>query len=170
MSNKFALALGLSLLAGGALAQEYKVGLSGPAAIEIGRYIENTQIGCYKPAGETKCRIGETASQTSVYYGSFLNSSLQHALAFVTYQYDVTGNAVDQMAVLFKETDGQWKPAGRALNTIGTDPRELAWGKDTIAYTGTVVGQNDSRANPNGSGRFRLQLTNKGLTFIKPAR
>jgi hypothetical protein len=36
------------------------------------------------------------------------------------------------MTVLFKETDGEWKPVGRALNTIGTDPRELAWDKVTI--------------------------------------
>jgi hypothetical protein len=88
----------------------------------------------------------------------------------VTYQYDVTGNAVDQMVVLFKETYGAWKPVSRALNTIGTNPRELAWGKDTITYTGTIVGPNDSRANPTGSGRFRLKVTEKGMPFVKTGR
>ena len=86
--KRFALSLGLCLIAASATAQEYKEGLSGPAADTIGRYIEQTKIDCYKPAGETKCRIAETAFQTSVFYGSFLNGSAQHAIAFVTYQYD----------------------------------------------------------------------------------
>ena len=77
---------------------------------------------------------------------------------------------MDQMAVLFKQMNGAWKPVGRALNTIGTDPRELAWAKDTITYTGTIVGPQDSRARPTGSGRFHLKVTDKGMTFVKAGR
>ena len=61
--KRLSFALGLSLLAASASAQEYKEGLSGPAADMIDRYIEQTKIDCYKPECGTKCRIAETALQ-----------------------------------------------------------------------------------------------------------
>ena len=45
-----------------------------------------------------------------------------------------------------------------------------AWGKDTITYTGTIVGPNDSCVKPTGSGRVRLKVTEKGMTFMKTGR
>jgi len=156
------------MLAVNSMAQEYKTGLNGPAADEISRYIEQTQIDCYKMEGESKCRIAETAGQSKVFYGAFEASRDLYALAFLTYQSDTTGNAVDQMAVLFKQEGTGWKAVSRANNTIGTDPYDVRFGKaGAITFTGTAVGPNDSRANPTGRLTSQLNLTEKGLVFVK---
>ena len=53
---------------------------------------------------------------------------------------------------------------------VGSDPRQVQFGQGIITYVGTVLGPNDSRANPTGRGRFSLKVTDRGVTFSKATR
>ncbi|WP_346359842.1 hypothetical protein [Bosea sp. (in: a-proteobacteria)] len=163
----FAAAMGLVTAAA---AQDVTGSLKGPAAETVTRYLKQTRIPCYTQKGEEKCPIIDTASNASLFHGSFSNDPTPHAVAFVSYQYDQTGNAMNQMAIVFKEAGGRWTPVGRADETVGSDPRQVQFGQGVITYTGTVLGPNDSRANPTGRGRFSLKVTGRGVTFSKASR
>ncbi len=93
-------------------------GVTGPAKSAISRYVQGTKIPCYKMTGETTCLLKETTSDAKVFYGTLKNDPAPIAVAFIGYQYDATGNAMDQMAVVFKEVGGRWTAIGRADNTI----------------------------------------------------
>lgn len=163
----FATALGLVTAAA---AQDVTGSLKGPAAESVARYLRQTRIPCYTQKGEETCPIIATASGASLFHGSFSKNPTPYAVAFVSYQYDQTGNAMNQMAIVFKEAGGRWTPVGRADETVGSDPRQVQFGRGVISYTGTVLGPNDSRANPTGRGRFSLKVTERGVTFGKGAR
>ncbi|MGU3467284.1 hypothetical protein ACLBXO_20775 [Methylobacterium sp. C33D] len=137
---------------------------SGPAGQAIAAYMRGTGIPCYKPSGEGRCSIAALNQGTKVFYGK-PDSLSEMAVAFVVYQYDATGNGMDQMAIVFRKEGDRWLPVGRADNTVGSSPRNVRFAPGAIAYTGTVVGQNDSRANPTGKGTFRLVVTSNGVTF-----
>lgn len=137
---------------------------SGAAGQAITAYMRGTRIPCYKQSGEGQCSIASLDQGTKVFY-SKPDSSSEMAVAFVDYQYDATGNGMDQMAIVFRKEGEQWVPVGRADNTVGSSPRNVRFAPGAITYTGTVVGQNDSRANPTGKGTFRLLVTANGVTF-----
>lgn len=151
-------------------AQDVTTSLKGPAAETVARYLKQTRIPCYTQKGEETCAIIDTAADASLFHGSFKNDPTPHAVAFVSYQYDQTGNAMSQMAIVFKEAGGRWSPLGRAHETVGSEPRQVQFGQGVITYTGTVLGPNDSRANPTGRGRFSLKVTSRGVTFSKEGR
>jgi hypothetical protein len=153
-----------------AAAQDVTGNLKGPAAESVTRYLKQTRIPCYTQKGEETCRIIDTASDASLFHGSFKNDPTPHAVAFVSYQYDQTGNAMNQMAIVFREAGGRWMPVGRVDETVGMEPRQVQFGQGVIAYTGTVLGPNDSRASPTGRGRFSLKVTDRGVTFGKAGR
>jgi len=153
-----------------AAAQDVTASLKGPAAESVARYLKQTRIACYTQQGEQKCPIIDTATNASLFHGSFSNDPTPYAVAFVGYQYDQTGNAVNQMAIVFKEAGGRWTPVGRADETVGMEPRQVQFGQGVITYTGTVLGRNDSRANPTGRGRFSLKVTDRGVSFGKAGR
>ena len=163
----FAAAMGLVTAAA---AQDVTASLKGPAAESVARYLKQTRIPCYTQNGEETCPIVDTASNASLFHGSFSNDPTPHAVAFVSYQYDQTGNAMSQMAIVFKEAGGRWAPVGRADETVGSEPRQIQFGQGVITYVGTVLGPNDSRANPTGRGRFSLKVSNRGVTFSKASR
>lgn len=165
----FGLAAAMGFVAPAA-AQDLAASLKGPAAETVTRYLKQTRIPCYTQKGEGTCPIIDTASHASLFHGSFSNDPTPHAVAFVGYQYDQTGNAMSQMAIVFKEAGGRWMPVGRADETAGSDPRQVQFGQGVITYTGTVLGPNDSRANPTGRGRFNLKVTGRGVTFTKASR
>lgn len=163
----FAAAMGFATVAA---AQDVTGSLKGPAAETVTRYLKQTRIPCYTRKGEETCRIIDTATNASLFHGSFSNDPTPYAVAFVSYQYDQTGNAMDQMAIVLKEAGGRWMPVGRADNTVGMEPRQVQFGRSVITYTGTVLGPNDSRANPTGRGRFSLKVSERGVTFGKAGR
>lgn len=167
--NLFGLATLASFVTSGA-AQDVTASLKGPAAETVARYLEQTRIPCYTQQGEQTCPIIDTATNASLFHGSFSNDPTPYAVAFVGFQYDQTGNAMSQMAIVFKEAGGRWTPVGRADETIGSEPRQVQFGRGVITYVGTVVGPNHSRANPTGRGRFGLKLTDRGVIFIKEVR
>ncbi len=160
----------LAGLATAAAAQDMTAELKGPAAESVARYLRQTRIPCYTQKGEQTCPIIETATNASLFHGRFSNDPTPHAVAFVGYQYDQTGNAVSQMAIVFKEAGGRWTPVGRADETVGMEPRQVQFGQGVITYVGTVLGPNDSRANPTGRGRFSLKVSDRGVTFSKSGR
>lgn len=137
---------------------------SGPAAGAIGSYMRSTKIPCYNQTGESKCLISSMDQGTKVFYSKSGMPS-EMAVAFVTYQYDTTGNAMDQMAIVFRKDGERWVAVGRADNTVGTSPRNVSFQPNEITYTGTIVGQNDSRVNPTGSKSFRLIVGTNNVTF-----
>ncbi|RYE77129.1 MAG: hypothetical protein EOP19_23365 [Hyphomicrobiales bacterium] len=153
-----------------AAAQDVTASLKGPAAETLARYLKQTRIPCYTQKGEETCRIIDTATDASLFHGSFKNDPTPHAVAFVSYQCDQTGNAMNQMAIVFREAGGRWTPVGRADETVGMEPRQVRFGQGVITYTGTVLGPNDSRASPTGRGRFSLKVTDRGVTFGKAGR
>ncbi|AOG03367.1 hypothetical protein BSY19_5074 (plasmid) [Bosea sp. RAC05] len=166
MFHQLSVAILLASSACAVQAQELD-GVTGAAKSAITRYVQGTRIPCYKMTGETTCLLKETASDAKVFYGTLKNDPAPIAVAFIGYQYDATGNAMDQMAVVFKEVGGRWTAIGRADNTIGTNPRALEFGSGEISYTGTVVGPRDNRANPRGSARFKLVVSERAVTFVK---
>ncbi|MGE7469677.1 hypothetical protein ACQKLX_09555 [Bosea sp. NPDC003192] len=153
-----------------AAAQDVTGDLKGPAAESVARYLKQTRIACFTRKGEQKCPIIDMATNASLFHGSFGNDPTPHAVAFVGYQYDQTGNAVSQMAIVFKEASGRWTAVDRADETVGTEPRQVRFGQGVITYVGTVLGPNDSRASPTGHGRFSLKVTDRGVTFSKAGR
>ena len=148
-------------------AQDVIASLKGPAAETVARYLEQTRIPCYTQKGEQRCPIIDTATNASLFHGSFSNDPAPYAVAFVGYQYDQTGNAVSQMAIVFKEAGGRWTPVGRVDETVGSEPRQVQFGRGIITYVGTVLGPKHPRANPTGRGRFSLKLTDRGVIFSK---
>ncbi|WP_326875228.1 hypothetical protein [Bosea sp. (in: a-proteobacteria)] len=150
-----------------AQAQDVTASLKGPAAESVARYLKQTRIPCYTQKGEGKCPIIDTAADASLFHGRFENDPTPHAVAFVGYQYDQTGTAVSQMAIVFRKAGGRWVPVGRVDETIGSEPRQVQFGRGIITYVGTVLGPKHPRANPTGRGRFSLKLTDHGVIFSK---
>ncbi len=140
-------------------------GPSGPAAGAVGAYLRDTRIDCYTQAGEGRCQLAKVASGNRVFYGTLEGAPA--AVAFVDYQYDATGNAMDMMAVVFREEGGAWKPVGRAEGIQGSQPREVRFEGTAITYTGTMLGDGDARSNPTARGRFRLLVEGGKVTFAR---
>lgn len=156
-------------LATAASAQDVAASLTGSAAVAVAGYLRQTRIPCYTRKGEQTCPIVDIATNASLFHGRFGNDPTPHAVAFVGYQYDQTGNAVSQMAIVFKEAGGRWTPVGRVDETVGSEPRQVQFGRGIITYVGTVLGPKHPRANPTGRGRFSLKLTDRGVIFSKEA-
>jgi hypothetical protein len=144
---------------------------TGPAAKDLSRYVAGTRIPCYSNAGEGTCTIASIAdtSGIKVFYGQAAGEP-EMAVAFIGYQYDSTGNAMDQMAVVMKRDDTRWIPVGRADNTQGTSPRDVRFLPGRITYVGTMLGPNDSRANPTAHKPFALLVGNGKVQFVKGAQ
>lgn len=154
----------LALMTGAALATPAGAASPGVASGAMAAYMKGTKVPCYTQAGEARCTIASLSQGMKVFYGK-PDASTEQAVAFVTYQYDATGNAMDQMAIVFRKEGEQWVPVGRADNTVGTSPRDVRFSPGAITYTGTVVGQNDSRVAPTGKSNFRLLVAASGVTF-----
>ncbi len=88
------------------------------------------------------------------------------ALAWIPWQWDTTGNAMDQMLVVFDQRNGKWKAVSRLDRTYGTNPRDLKFfrmaTKSASNMSATVVGRGDNRANPTGSQRFAIEVLPDG--------
>lgn len=135
----------------------------------IDSYIRNTIVPCYKHEGEGRCKLVETAARPTIHYAG--EGAMKIALAFIPWQWDTTGNAMDQMLVVFDQQNGNWKAAGRLDRTYGSNPRDLKFYKDgdkvRIEYVGTVVGRRDNRANPTASQRFAIEVLPSGQMRAK---
>lgn len=155
-------------------------GPAGPAADTLQAYVEKTRIPCYRQYKEKRCSIasmtGGVDGETRIFYGK--SGTADVAVAFLGYQYDNTGNAMDQMAIVLTDSGGDadgkwkvlgdgWKVIGRADNTAGTNPRDVKFSGDTITYTGTIMRDGDSRAEPTGKARFRIKYGPKGVKFSR---
>lgn len=137
---------------------------SGPAGPAITAYMRGTKIPCYTQSGEGRCSIASLAEDTSVFYGK-PDPLAEIAVVFVTYQYDATGNAMDQMAIVLRKEGDKWLPVGRANRTVGTEPRDVRFSPGAITYTGTIAREGDSRADPTGKATFHLVIGAKGIVF-----
>lgn len=159
----------LSLATANAAAQDYKAGLTGAAAGAVQRYIESARVACERPAkGERDCLLKSFPLSTKILYGR-MPGDTDHAVAFMTYEGDSGGNAVSEMAVVFRaDAAGTYVPIGRADNVVGADPREPRFERGAMTYTGTIVGPNDARCCPTGKARFKLLIAADGVTFVDP--
>lgn len=148
--------LGLSLSSTAALA------LTGPAAKVAEGYMKKTQLPCFRAMTEKTCSIASMArdlgDRPKIFYGADL------AVVFSNYQYDSSGNAISQMAIVLKN-DGGWKVVGRADQTVGANPRQVRFKGNTISYVGTVVRDGEGRAAPTGKGNFQLIVHPTGVQF-----
>ena len=118
---------------------------------------------------EATCTPASRAYAAKMHYGAFPGDAARYAVAFLTWQYNETGNLEDQMAVVLKTVPGgAWAPVGIAPHTIGSDPRELRFSGHVISYVGTVLGPRDSRADPRGRATYQLEITGRGVVFVQP--
>jgi len=161
-SSLFLLSCGISIPA---TAQDYARHLSGPAASAVIAYIEKTRIPCYTHKGEGQCRIAESSGYAGVHYGAFPGDPARYAIAFIQYQYDQTGNASDQMAVLFRAEGERFAPLQRLDNAPGGNPKNVQFLPGKITYTGSVLRASDTRATPTGQRAFTILVTPNGLTL-----
>lgn len=136
----------------------------GPADDALAAYMRATKVPCYTQAGEARCTIASLDQGRSVFTDR-PGPEATMAVAFVTYQYDATGNAMDQMAIVLRRDGARWVPVGRADNTVGSSPRDVRFAPGSITYVGTVLGPNDNRANPRGKATFRLDVGPSGVRF-----
>lgn len=136
----------------------------GPADDALAAYMKATKVPCYTQAGEARCTIASLDQGKSVFLDK-PGAEATMAVAFVTYQYDSTGNGMDQMAIVMRRDGARWTPVGRADNTVGSSPRDARFAPGSITYVGTVVGERDNRANPRGKATFRLAVGPGGVTF-----
>ena len=170
--TRFAFGKGLSTLAAlGALAAGTAPAASaveGPAAKDIAAYMATTRLPCTGYPGGDTCTIDSMKGDVRVFYGS-PEGSAPMAVAFVSYMDDVTGNAMDQMAIVLRREAGRWSVVGRADDTIGSDPRSVRFEPGAIAYVGTVMGPDDARVDPTCQGAFMLKVDGDGVTFAGPA-
>ena len=137
----------------------------GPAAPALAVYMAATKIPCYTQAGEGSCTIKSLDQGVHLFYGK-PDAGTDEAVAFVEYQYDATGNGMDQMAIVLRLVAGKWIVVGRADNTTGSSPRNVRFSPGAITYVGTVMGANDNRANPTGKGSFRLAVGERSVSFV----
>ncbi len=136
----------------------------GPADEALAVYMRTTEVPCYTQSGEARCTIA-SLDQGKAVFTDKPGADASMAVAFVTYQYDTTGNAMDQMAIVMRRDDTRWVPVGRADNTVGSSPRDVRFAPGSITYVGTVLGPNDNRANPRGKATFRLDVGPSGVRF-----
>ncbi len=149
---------------------DYAAALTGPAAPALAAYLRTARIPCADPRGETTCTPAARAYAAQVHYGRFPDDPADYVVAFLTWQYDQSGNAEEQMAVVLKTVPGGgWAPVGIAPHTVGTRPRELRFSGRMISYVGTVLGPNDARADPQGRATYRLEITHQGVRFVQPS-
>ena len=129
-------------------------------------YMAATKAPCYRRDIETRCSIsGLVEGDMKVH-----RASGDVALAFVPYQWDNTGNGMDQMIIVLNRSGGHWAVVGRADNTVGTDPRDFRVAPGRITYVGTTMRPGDSRIAPTGKATFRLDVGPSGVTFVDPTR
>lgn len=162
---------GIFLLLAATVAQPACAGPSGPASQEIEQYIRSVRVPCYTKSGEGRCTIASIAdtSGIKVFYGR-PSDGREFAVAFVDYQYDATGNAMDLMALVLRLEGGRWVPVGRADNIQGGSPRDVRFAPGRITYVGTVVGPNDVRAAPKGRRAFTLLVDDGSVRFVRGAQ
>ncbi|MBO1022879.1 hypothetical protein IPV08_23255 [Methylobacterium sp. SD274] len=138
---------------------------AGPAAPALAIYMAATKIPCYTQAGEDACTIKSLDQGVLLFHGK-PDAGTDEAVAFVEYQYDATGNGMDQMAIVLRLVGGKWIVVGRANNTTGSSPRNVRFSPGAITYVGTVVGANDNRATPTGKSTFRLAVGERSVSFV----
>lgn len=139
------------------------------AGSTLDAYMRETEVPCQTSAGERWCTIASLSKGLRIFYDTHaLMPGV--ALAFVDYQSDQTGNAMDQMAILLRFGD-RWTVVGRVDNTIGSNPREVVLVPGgAITYEGTIVGPGGSRVDPLGKARFCLRYSNDSLIFANRAK
>lgn len=158
----------VAALGAAAIAHPAHAGPSGPASREIERYVKGMKVPCYSNSGEGRCTIasiGDTAG-IKVFYGH-PGEGRELAVAFIDYQYDTTGNAMDLMALVLRRDDNGWVPVGRADGIQGASPRDVRFSSGKITYVGTVVGPDDVRAAPAGRREFTLLVDDRSVRFVK---
>lgn len=160
----------LALVAASAGAQDYKASLKGPAAGAVARTIEATRIECFVSGKETKCPLADFVAGASIFYGRMPGDPAEHAVAFVTHESATGGNAVYQMAFVFKSGADGFVLLGRADETIGMEPRDVRFERGAISYTGTILGPRDPRCCPTGKARFKLIVANDRVIFVDPKK
>ena len=133
----------------------------------VAAYVRDTKISCYKQDGQSTCPLAMTAAKPTVFqvHGGRHDGEI---FAWIVYQADVTGNAIDQMFVIFAKRNGKVSPVARLDRTFGTNPRAIVVSQtgpvtERVDYTGTIVSLNGSRARPRGSLRFSISITPHGL-------
>ena len=157
----------LCLLAGGYAVSPAQAAPTETAEQALASYMRRTKIPCYTRAGEGRCTIASLNEGMKTFHG-MPSPGPETFVAFVTWQYDKTGNAMDQMSIVLRNAGGRWVTVGRADHTVGTDPRDVRFTPDAITYTGTVVGPNDTRAAPTGKAAFRLSVGTDSVRFLRP--
>lgn len=133
-------------------------------------YAQETSIDCFRETKEMKCPIiSLTEQEPLVTRGSSVEGKADDtAITFIPYQYDTSGNAVQQMAIVMRKQGERWKVVGRVDETMGHDPRNVEFSDGGISYEGTYVKDGEGRANPTGAKRFRITYSDSGVKFVNP--
>ncbi|ANV99335.1 hypothetical protein LMTR13_03235 [Bradyrhizobium icense] len=153
--------------AASAAAQNYKSNIKGPAAPAVERYIETSRIDCdMSGKGAKTCPLTDFVGGATLFYGKMPDDPADYAVAFVTHESAVGGNAVYQIAIVLKAgPEGAFAPFGQT-ETIGTEPRDVRFESGAISYTGTVLGPGEPRCCPTAKATFRLLISAAGLRFV----
>jgi hypothetical protein len=142
--------------------------LTGPAGPVASSFLRSAKIECGSDEKTKKpilCPVADTIMGAKLFHFDGA------AVLFATYQGDPSGNAVGQLAVLFRDDGGGYKPVARNNNVFGEDPREATLVGDIISYTSTSMKPGDPRCCPTGRTRLSLQIQGDRLRVVNsPAR
>ncbi|SFE09973.1 hypothetical protein [Methylobacterium sp. 13MFTsu3.1M2] len=108
-------------------------------------------FGCVNPNGDPiDCKITEDTT-----FKIFRSPDNKHALVFVTYLPDATGNAVQSAAILTEEVETGWG-VKRQLISVGQAPSSIKFTAKNVTFVSKVARPSDSRINPTGRKTFSL--------------
>lgn len=108
-------------------------------------------FGCVNPNGDPiYCKITEDTT-----FKIFRSPDNKHALVFVTYLPDATGNAVQSAAILTEEVETGWG-VKRQLISVGDDPSSVKFSAKNVTFVSKVARPGDYRINPTGHKTFSL--------------
>ncbi|MGX9983729.1 hypothetical protein ABC766_15080 [Methylobacterium fujisawaense] len=108
-------------------------------------------FGCVNPNGDPiDCKITEDTT-----FQIFRSPDNKHALVFVTYLPDATGNAVQSAAILTEEVETGWG-VKRQLISVGQDPSSIKFSTKNVTFVSKIWKSSDSRINPTGRKTFSL--------------
>lgn len=129
-----------------------RAGQDATSGAALAGYLRTTRIPCQDAAGERSCVLGDIGKVTA------FQRQGDEAVAFVEYLADMTGNGMEMMAVTLRRDGDGWVPGARYVGLQGSSPRAIRFEAGGIDYVGTVLCEDDDRANPTGTKAFRIDL------------
>jgi hypothetical protein len=145
------------------LAENQHFTISGSAFKALTEYFSAKEE-CPADPSRTDCTFGSSVIDIQGFEGNFPGDARKFLVVFVSF--DSGGSGAGLSAIVLRADDwAEYRIIG-SVGVFGEDPRQVRFNSGRrFSYTGTVMGPNDTHANPTGSQRFELKIGDSGVAF-----